>query len=195
MKQFVLPVLQQPSSPIPGDPISSALAVLFDMMKLAIPSLILWLTGFYAIFHCYLNILAEVLRFADRYFYSSWWNATSIDAFWRKWNVPVHEWCLRHVYLDLQSSGVSKNVAVFATFFISAVFHELIFSVSFKTFRPWFFLGMLMQIPLIILGKNFTSKRRGNYLMWWSLFSGQPLLELLYFREFFKTNDNFFCNT
>lgn len=111
-------------------------------------------------------------------------------------NVPVHEWCLRHVFLDLQSySGVSKNWAVFATFFFSAVFHELIFSVSFKTFRPWFFFGMLMQVPLMAIGKHFKSRRRGNYLVWWSLFSGQPLLELLYFREFFKTHDDFFCES
>jgi len=44
--------------------------------------------------------------------------------------------------VDLQSySGVSKGAAILGTFFFSAVFHELIFSVSFKTFRPWFFAG------------------------------------------------------
>lgn len=196
MKQFMLPVLKNPTPPVsPGGPLGEGLATAFDLMKLGIPSLMIWLTGFYALFHCWFNVLAEVLRFADRYFYAAWWNATSLDAFWRRWNVPVHEWCLRHIFLDLQNyTGVSKNAAVLATFFFSAVFHELIFSVSFKTFRPWFFLGMLMQIPLMALGKNFTNKRRGNLLVWWSLFSGQPLLELLYFREYFKHHDSFFCN-
>jgi diacylglycerol O-acyltransferase-1 len=37
------------------------------LMQLAIPSLVVWLTGFYALFHCVLNIVAELLRFADRY--------------------------------------------------------------------------------------------------------------------------------
>ena len=36
----------------------------------------------------------------------------------------------------------------------------MIFSVSFKTFRPWFFLGMLAQIPLIILSQQVRSKHR-----------------------------------
>jgi hypothetical protein len=31
--------------------------------------------------------------------------------------------------------------------------------------------------------------------VWWSLFSGQPLLELLYFREFFSNHASFFCVT
>lgn len=54
----------------------------------------------------------------------------------------MHEWCWRHTYLDLVTFGqASKSQAQMATFFFSAVFHELIFSVAFKTLRPWFFLG------------------------------------------------------
>lgn len=54
---------------------------------------------------------------------------------------------------------------------------------------------MLLQIPLIILGPYYRGKRRGNLLVWLSLFLGQPLLELLYFRDFFRANasTNFFC--
>lgn len=33
--------------------------------------------------------------------------------------------------------------------------------------------GMLLQIPLIAMGKSFSGTRRGNLLVWWSLFSGQ----------------------
>lgn len=90
-------------------------------------------------------------------------------------------------------AGVHPGVALFATFFISAVGHELIFSVAFKTVRPWFFLGMLLQIPLIFASKRLTNKRRGNTLMWWSLFLGQVVLELLYIREYFQSHDSFFC--
>lgn len=88
-------------------------------------------------------------------------------------------------------------MAVMATFFISAWAHELIFSVAFKTFRPWFFIAMLLQGPIVALGEFFKPEsRRGNLLMWLSLFIGQPLLELLYFREFFETHYGeraFFC--
>ncbi len=38
-------------------------------MKLSIPNLYLWIAMFFSLFHVQLNILAEVLRFADREFY------------------------------------------------------------------------------------------------------------------------------
>jgi sterol O-acyltransferase len=84
-------------------------------------------------------------------------------------------------------------VAVFATFLISAVAHEIIFSVAFKTARPWFFLGMLAQLPLMACSQLLRGSRRGNFLVWWSLFSGQPLLELLYVREYLSLHPSFFC--
>jgi diacylglycerol O-acyltransferase-1 len=40
-----------------------------------IPNHLIWLIWFYLFFHCYLNILGELLRFADRDFYQDWWNA------------------------------------------------------------------------------------------------------------------------
>jgi hypothetical protein len=85
----------------------------------------------------------------------------------------VHEWCLRHIFVELRHyGGASSGIAIFGTFAFSAVFHgtffclvdclsfvsrcahnflpasgaELLFSVAFKTFRPWFFLGMLVQL-------------------------------------------------
>ena len=82
---------------------------------------------------------------------------------------------------------------MFATFFISAIFHELIFSAAFKVCRPFFFLGMILQLPLMWLGRFFVSKRRGNMLVWTSLFVGQVCLEILYVREFLETHDSFFC--
>lgn len=196
MRQFMLPVLMEPTKPSSPSPLASLGCLLFDTMKLALPSLAVWLSGFYAVFHCLLNINAEILRFADRNFFSHWWNATKIDEFWRLWNMPVHRWCARHVFLETQLyAHLHRKPAMFATFFFSAVMHELIFSVSFKTFRPWFFLGMLLQIPLMSMGKGLHSRRRGNYLMWLSLFTGQPCLELLYFREMFASHPdaNLFC--
>jgi hypothetical protein len=41
----------------------------FDLMKLALPSFVVWLLGFYTMFHCCLNITGELTRFADRQFY------------------------------------------------------------------------------------------------------------------------------
>ena len=88
----------------------------YTMMRLAMPSLFVWLTGFYMLFHCWCNALAEVrvrdnkplrsklawllrhtarqvLRFADRKFYGTWWNATDLRSFWKLWN--LREWVCR----------------------------------------------------------------------------------------------------
>jgi len=183
LAQFMLPVLRHPTS-----------SVLYDLLKLVVPSFLLWLAGFYAIFHCYLNALAELLHFADRCFFEQWWSATSLDLFWRRWNIPVHEWCLRHIYVEsMYYYKVTKVVATFGVFLFSAVLHEIISSVAFRVVRPWFFFGMLVQIPLIHLSRRFRGRRRGNMIVWLSLFMGQPLLEILYFREWFATHDSFFC--
>ena len=62
-----------------------------------------------------------------------------------------------------------------SVFFASAVLHELVFSVAFKAASPWFFGGMLMQMPLIQAEGTLKLRhtRRGNLLVWLSLFVGQ----------------------
>ena len=60
------------------------------LLKLAIPNHLMWLISFYILFHSFLNILAEILQFADRSFFQCWWNATNLEMFWKNWNLPVH---------------------------------------------------------------------------------------------------------
>lgn len=71
------------------------------LLKLSIPNTYVWLLSFYLFFHLWLNLLAELTRFGDRKFYGDWWNARSIDKYWRTWNLPVHNWLLRHMYYPL----------------------------------------------------------------------------------------------
>ena len=47
----------------------------------------------------WLNILGELTRFGDREFYKDWWNAATVGDYWKLWNMPVHKWLLRTVYL------------------------------------------------------------------------------------------------
>ena len=76
--QFCLPILAD---------VENSKGLFHDIMRLSIPSILAWLLSFYAFFHCYLNTIAEFLRFADREFYKDWWNSTTLDMFWRKWNI------------------------------------------------------------------------------------------------------------
>ena len=43
--------------------------ILLKLLKLSIPNVYIWLCGFFLIFHVYLNMLAEILHYADREFY------------------------------------------------------------------------------------------------------------------------------
>ena len=176
--------------------------LMHDVLRLSIPSIVAWLLGFYAFFHCWLNVIAEILRFGDREFYRDWWNATSLDIFWRKWNILVHEWLLRHVYLEsLRTAKQSQNTAIFWTFLFSAVYHELIFFVGFQVLRPWFFLAMFLQYPLIVFSRfmynNVLDPRYrdflGNINVWVGFFVGQPLILILYIREWFLVNPSLSC--
>ena len=181
-EQYIIPGVQS-SVPVlrEGSPVLIAERVL----RLSVPTTYVWLLGFYASFHLGFCLIAELLRFGDRMFFSDWWNAGSWESYWQKWNLPVHAWMVRHVYFPARRLGLSKPMAIFLVFFISAVFHEFLFSVPFKTLRPWAFLGMMAQIPLVIASKSverfFENRNVGNLLFWISFcVVGQPLAVLLY---------------
>lgn len=164
-------------------------------LKLALPSFASWLLMFWGFFHCTLNVIAELTRFADRQFYEEWWNATTLPQFWRWWNSLVHEWCLRHVYLDTVSRhNVRPSAAEFATFFISAVVHEYVCFVAFRMLRPYMFVGMMAQVPLMHISLRWEGSRHGNLVMWTMLFFGQPLTGLMYFRDFVATHGSLMCH-
>uniref|UniRef100_A0A2M4A5P5 O-acyltransferase n=1 Tax=Anopheles triannulatus TaxID=58253 RepID=A0A2M4A5P5_9DIPT len=163
------------------------------LLKLAIPNHLMWLCFFYLTFHSFLNLMGELLHFADRNFYSDWWNANNIDTFWRTWNMPVHKWCVRHLYIPVVELGYSKLSASVIVFFFSAFFHEYLVSVPLKTFKVWAFTGMMAQIPLSIVAKYMETSygpRWGNMLVWASIILGQPLCIMMYYHDYVITNYN-----
>jgi diacylglycerol O-acyltransferase-1 len=157
------------------------------LLKLAIPNHLIWLTWFYLLFHSFLNTIGEILQFADRDFYHDWWNATDISRFWQSWNLPVHRWCVRHLYKPLLVSGVSKTTAMLIVFFTSAFFHEYLVSVPLRIFKIWAFLGMMAQAPLVwcsVVVKDKFGPRMGNIVVWLSLILGQPLAVMMYYHDY-----------
>lgn len=154
-------------------------------LRLAITNTYLWLLVFYFYFHLYLNLFAEILRFGDRVFYRDWWNAAEVSAYWRLWNMPVHYWLVRHVYFPCVRKKLSRTMGTFVVFFLSAIMHELLVSVPFHMVRPWSFLGMMMQMPLVgltkLLNRTYPGSSIGNILFWMSFcVVGQPMAILLY---------------
>ena len=72
----------------------------------------------------------------------------------------------------------SKPFASFVTFLVSGIAHELVCSVAFRKPSLYFFMGMVVQVPLQVVSKYFENTRIGNIIVWVSLFLGQPLLEV-----------------
>ncbi|KAK9709761.1 MBOAT, membrane-bound O-acyltransferase family [Popillia japonica] len=157
------------------------------LLKLAIPNHLVWLLMFYVLFHSFLNLMGEIMQFADRNFYCDWWNANNIDTFWRTWNMPVHRWAVRHLYIPLVGMRYGKLFASVAVFFVSAFFHEYLVSVPLKTFKVWAFMGMMGQIPLSFISRFMEVKvgpRWGNVVVWASLIIGQPLCIMIYYHDY-----------
>ncbi|RLN28722.1 diacylglycerol O-acyltransferase 1-like isoform X3 [Panicum miliaceum] len=184
IEQYINPIVVNSQHPLKGGLLNAVETVL----KLSLPNVYLWLCMFYCLFHLWLNILAEILRFGDREFYKDWWNAKTIDEYWRKWNMPVHKWIVRHIYFPCMRNGISKEVAVFISFFVSAVLHELCVAVPCRILKFWAFLGIMLQIPLIVLTSYLKNKFRdtmvGNMIFWFFFcIYGQPMCVLLYYHD------------
>jgi hypothetical protein len=158
------------------------------MFYLAVPTMLLWMIAFYAIFHCLLNALAEVSRFADREFYLEWWDATCMSEFWKLWNRAVYKWMCRHVYMESmrQVGFFNKTIAAISTYVVTAVLHEYLLAIAFVTLRPWFFGMIVAQIPFLYFTERFKGTRFGNLLMWLGFSAGLPVLELFYCYTYMK---------
>lgn len=189
--QFTYPTLLNSLKPMKD----RNLVLIFErILKLSISSLFIWFLGFYAGFHCWLNFLAEVLRFSDKSFYKDWWNANSIEEYWRNWNLPVHNWLKRHIFKPLKSFGFSTWFSSAIVFLLSAVAHEYIISVALREFHWWAFGAMLLQLPLVKISRLYMNlyptSTFGNMFFWTVFcFFGQPMMILLYYYSFMRKSN------
>ncbi|RVW43971.1 Diacylglycerol O-acyltransferase 1 [Vitis vinifera] len=190
IEQYINPIVQNSQHPLKGN----FFYALERILKLSVPNLYVWLCMFYCFFHLWLNILAELLRFGDREFYKDWWNAKTVEE-------PVHKWMVRHLYFPCLRNGISKGVSVVIAFAISAIFHELCIAVPCHMFKLWAFIGIMFQVPLVLV-TNYLQNKFRNSMVWgwvcgirlsaivgnmifWLFFSilGQPMCVLLYYHD------------
>lgn len=122
-----------------------------ELLRMSVPTAYCWLTLFYGIFHSFMNLFAELTYFADRRFYSDWWNAGSLSEYWRKWNHPIHNFLIRHVYYPSRRRKINKEVALLITFLISAIAHEYIIVGVFRAINFLGFTMMIVNVPAMIL--------------------------------------------
>ncbi|KAG0334528.1 hypothetical protein BG004_000369 [Podila humilis] len=162
------------------------------VLKLSTTSVIIWLLMFYTFFHAVFNAIAEILYFGDRCFYLAWWNAISLQQYWKWWNKPVYTFFKRHVYLPLITKGVHPLTASIVIFTISALLHEVLIGFPTHMILGYAFAGMFFQIPLIVLTAPLEKWRGpgsglGNMIFWVSFtIVGQPACALLYYYHWTK---------
>ncbi|KAJ6913951.1 hypothetical protein NC651_016258 [Populus alba x Populus x berolinensis] len=143
IEQYINPIVKNSQHPFKGN----LLYAIEMVLKLSVPNLYVWL--------CMLNILAELLCFGDREFYKDWWNARTVEE-------PVHKWMIRHIYFPCLRNKIPKGVAILIAFLVSAVFHELCIAVPCHVFKLWAFIGIMLQVPLVVITKFLQNKFRSS---------------------------------
>ncbi|XP_037944906.1 sterol O-acyltransferase 1-like [Teleopsis dalmanni] len=164
---------------------STLIPKLFGMIM---PSIVMFLSGFYLILHSWLNFTAELLRFGDRMFYKNWWTSSSLEAYYRDWNIVVHDWLYEYIYKDFINYVFkgSKTAASLTVFLISAIVHEHIISFALQYFFPVMFVCFaVISVPLIFLTRQAFHKAKnfGNLFLWGSLIIGNSIVFSLYSME------------
>lgn len=183
-EEFILPVLQE--SKVRLELIASrseSLLILAETISwLLFPFMLTFLLVFLVIFEYVLGACAELTRFADRHFYSDWWNSTDWMEFSREWNVPVYSFLRRHVYAT-SAPRIGRGLATVITFLISAVGHEIVMACITKKLRGYGFVCQMMQLPIVMLQRTRwvrAHKTANNVLFWVSMIMGLSLICSLY---------------
>ncbi|KAG7289420.1 hypothetical protein NEMBOFW57_005791 [Staphylotrichum longicolle] len=190
-EEFILPALRDASQRL--NPAlrtaDSPLTVLELLLVLAetiswllFPFMLTFLLVFLVIFEYVLGACAEITRFADRHFYSDWWNSTDWMEFSREWNVPVYSFLRRHVY-SASRPHIGKANATVITFLISAVGHEIVMACITKKLRGYGFICQMLQLPIVMLQRTKWvrgKKTLNNVCFWCSMILGLSVICSLY---------------
>jgi len=182
-EEFILPALVDASQRLDpslrtGDAPLTVLEVLLILAEtiswLLFPFMLTFLLVFLVIFEYVLGAFAEITHFADRHFYSDWWNSTDWMEFSREWNVPVYNFLRRHVY-SASRPHVGKANATVITFLISAVGHEIVMACITKKLRGYGFICQMLQLPIVMLQRTRLvrgKKTLNNVCFWCSMILG-----------------------
>ncbi|KAG0123942.1 MBOAT, membrane-bound O-acyltransferase family-domain-containing protein [Tuber indicum] len=183
-EEFILPILAEAATRLESVNAYSdiALILLESISLLLFPFMVTFLLVFLVIFEYVLGAFAEITCFADRHFYSDWWNSTDWLEFSREWNIPVHRFLQRHVY-GASRRHMSRPIATLTTFLISALAHELVMFCITKKLRGYGFVCQMLQLPIIVVQRTefMKSQKMFNNIMFWSsMIWGLSMISALY---------------
>lgn len=182
-EEFIIPVLDESQLRLLNSRtwIDSSLIFAETVSRMLFPFMVTFLLVFLVIFEYVLGAFAEITCFADRKFYSDWWNSLDWLEFSREWNIPVHNFFRRHVYSASRSVNLSRAASTGITFFISALAHELIMGCITRKFRGYGFTLMMMQMPIVAIQRMPWVRDQqllNNIMFWISMITGLSLVSL-----------------
>lgn len=186
-EEFILPVLVEASARL-DMPISASekcLVLAESISWLLFPFMLTFLLVFLVIFEYILGAFAEITHFADRHFYSDWWNSTDWMEFSREWNIPVYSFLRRHVY-SASRPRFGKHAATIITFLISAVGHEIVMACITKKLRGYGFICQMLQLPIVMLQRTRWVRGRktaNNVMFWCSMILGLSLVSCFFHHQ------------
>ncbi|KAI0016033.1 MBOAT-domain-containing protein [Xylariomycetidae sp. FL0641] len=183
-EEFILPVLQESRAALDAtaSPSEKLLILAEAISWLLFPFMLTFLLVFLVIFEYVLGAFGEITRFADRHFYSDWWNSTDWMEFSREWNVPVYSFLRRHVYATSRPK-TGRPLATLITFLVSALGHEIVMACITKKLRGYGFVCQMLQLPIVMLQRTRwvrAHKTANNVLFWISMILGLSLICSLY---------------
>eukprot|EP01130_Rhizamoeba_saxonica_P013391 TRINITY_DN5717_c0_g1_i3.p1 TRINITY_DN5717_c0_g1~~TRINITY_DN5717_c0_g1_i3.p1 ORF type:complete len:462 (+),score=36.47 TRINITY_DN5717_c0_g1_i3:373-1758(+) len=162
--------------------------LMLAVFKVMIPSLLFSILGFFGLLHSWLNAFAELTRFADRRFYTDWWNSTNWAQYYRRWNTVVHNFLKTHLFMVLyEDFRFTKGSSMWLTFIASAIVHEYIVAIALGFYKPILLIMFLLPgVLFIYLTKLFVGWRGWNIFMWTMLIIGHGTLLGLYYRAWYR---------
>lgn len=163
------------------------IASIEDIITISVGTGIMFMTmAFFGLLHSWMNIFAEITRFGDREFYTDWWNVSNYGAYYRKWNIIVHEFLYYYIYNDsvrFSLGKISSTTSKFLVFSISAIVHEFIILSACKFFLP--VLLILFGGPgVMFMSLTKSNNRILGIGLWFSLILGNGVLIMMYGLEY-----------
>ncbi|XP_053965500.1 sterol O-acyltransferase 1-like isoform X1 [Anastrepha ludens] len=155
-----------------------------DFYGMMLPCALILVLIMVMVLHSIQNFFAELLHFSDRRFYSNWWTATNYRVYLIRWNCLVQEWLYEYIYKDI-CTYVSSNrfVCSFTVITISAIMHEVMFSLALQLFLPinYICFGVLGYVLMCVPFDG----RLGNVTLWVFIVFGMTLQVSLYCMEYY----------
>lgn len=111
-----------------------------------------FISGFYSLVvfafgwqHCWQNLMAELMGFADRQFYLEYYRVSSFDKFFVTWNKVIQGW-LYETHLSPLRSIVGKTMAALLIMLYSGFVHDYVYIYATTCLLPFYF----MQMPFMV---------------------------------------------